>query len=81
MAIIRNLQLDKQGVTENFLETLENNFKACQNVKVVVLKSARQDKGDVKLHAEKILNKLGKNFTARIVGFTICLKKWRKPMR
>ena len=81
MAIIGKIQLGKQGVTDNFLATLESHFKKCRNIKVVVLKSARQSESDVKKYAEDILGKLGKKYTARVVGFTISLKKWRKEMR
>ena len=35
----------------------------------------------LKKEAEKIVSKLGNNYTYRIIGFTVFIKKWRKPMR
>ena len=31
--------------------------------------------------ADEILSELGNNYTYRIIGFTIFIKKWRKPQR
>jgi RNA-binding protein YhbY len=77
-----NIQLGKQGITENFISSLKNYFKTRQNVRISVLKSARDEgkegKKQVKEYSEKILEKLGKNYTAKIIGFVIVLKKWRK---
>ncbi len=74
-------QLGKQGITENFISTLENNFKNKENVRISVLKSAGHDKKKVKEYSEEILEKLGKNYTSRVIGFKIILKKWRKEIR
>lgn len=74
-------QLGKQGITENFISTLENNFKNKENVRISVLKNAGHVKEKVKKFSEEILEKLGKNYTSRIIGFTIVLKKWRKEIR
>lgn len=81
MPKLGQIQLGKQGITNNFIETLKNHFKKNKNVKISVLKSAGHDKEKVKEFSEKILNKLGKNYTVRVIGFTIVLKKWRKAMR
>jgi len=51
------------------------------NVKISVLKNAGHEKSKVKKYSEEILNHLGKNYTARIIGFTIIVKKWRKEQR
>ena len=75
------VQLGKKSITNNFIKTLKNHFNKCKNVKVPVLKSARKNKSEVKVLSNKILEKLGKNYTARVVGFTIFIKKWRKAMR
>jgi len=81
MPKIGQIQLGKQEISENFIESLKNHFKKCQNVKISVLKSAGHDKSKVKEYSKQILEKLGKNYTARVIGFTIVLKKWRKAMR
>ena len=75
------MQLGKQGITDNFIETLKNHFKNHENVKVSVLKSAEHNKKKLKEYSEEILEKLGKSYTSRVIGFTIVLKKWRKEIR
>lgn len=79
--IIGQVQLGKNGITENFISSLENCFKTHKNVKVSVLKSVSRDKKKIKKFSEEILDKLGKNYTARVIGFTIVLKKWRRGVR
>jgi RNA-binding protein YhbY len=74
---VGKIQLGKNGLTENFFLTLENYFKNHRNVKISVLKTAREEKTETKKYAGKILEKLGNKYTARIVGHTIALKKWR----
>ncbi len=74
-------QLGKNGVTEGFIERLKNDFKNHGNVKIAILKSAGRDREKKAEYAEQILNKLGENYAAKIIGFTIIVKKWKKPMR
>lgn len=75
------LQLGKNGITENFLGTLKSYFKNHKNVKISVLKSAGHEKNKVKIYAEEILGELGNNYTARVIGFTINVKKWKRTIR
>jgi len=75
------VQIGKNGVTVNFISTLENHFKNRQDVKVTVLKSARTEKEKIKEYREEILSKLGKTYSARIIGFSIFVKKWRREVR
>ena len=81
MTTLSQVQLGKNGITESFLETLQTHFKKHGNVKVSVLKGAGHDREKVKKYSEEILARLGRNYTARIVGFTIFLKRWRKARR
>ena len=76
--LIRQMQLGKQGITENFINSLKNQFKNSQVMKISVLKSATRDREEVTKIKDELLKKLGKNFTGRIIGFTIILRKWRK---
>ncbi len=78
---VANIQLGKQGLTENFLKTLQDHFKKFSNVKISVLKSCCRDKIELKKISEEILEKLGEHYTARNIGYTIVLKKWRKPRK
>lgn len=75
------MQLGKQGITENFINNLKNQFKNSQVIKIYVLKSASRDREQIKKFRDELLEKLGKNFTGKIIGFTIILRKWRKNMR
>jgi len=76
-----NVQLGKQGVTDGFIENLKHRFETHANIKISVLKSATRNREELKKISEEILEGLGKNYTARIIGFTIVVKKWRKEMR
>ncbi|MEX2017466.1 MAG: YhbY family RNA-binding protein [Candidatus Pacearchaeota archaeon] len=76
-----SIQLGKKGVTEDFIITLKGHFENHQQVKISVLKNARKNKEDVKMHAEKILERMGKRYTYKTIGFTIILRKWRKEVR
>jgi len=78
MPVIREIQLGKNGITENFIESLKNQFHNCNNVKISVLPSLCRDKKQLKEIETEILDKLGKNFTAKTIGYKINLKKWRK---
>lgn len=73
-------QLGKKGLSQEFLEDLKKRFekKINMDIKIHVLKSAREGREDVKKYAEEILGFLGDKFTYKIVGFSIFLKKWRK---
>lgn len=77
------IQLGKKGITSKFLKDLKQRFEKYQNktIKIHVLKSARENKQDVKKHAEQIKDFLGEKFTYKIIGFSIFLKKWRKARR
>ena len=81
MVAVGKMQLGKDGLSENFLMSLENQFKNHLNVKISVLQSARESRSDVKKYANSMLEKLGPTYTARVIGFTIALKKWRKPQK
>ena len=74
-------QIGKNGVTENFIETLKTYFKNHNSVRVSVLKSGTRDREELKKMTEEIPKKLGENFTSRAIGFTIIVRKWRKIVK
>ena len=78
MARIGQSQLGKQGLTDNFLQTLENHFKKFNVVKISVLKACCRDREELKEIEKKILDYLGNKFTSRTIGYTLTVKKWRK---
>lgn len=75
------VQLGKNKVTDNFIATLKSHFKKHDNVKVSVLKSAEHNREKIIEYKDEILRHLGRNYTAKIIGFSIFLKKWRKIVR
>ncbi|MDE1848949.1 MAG: YhbY family RNA-binding protein [Nanoarchaeota archaeon] len=75
------MQIGKSGLTDNFIDSLKTNFKNHTNIRISVLKSAGHEKSHVREMADKILESLGKNYSTKIIGFTIAIKKWRKPVR
>ncbi len=84
MGKITQLQIGKNGLSENFIATLRHSFEKTRNVKISVLKSARGEGKDgkqiVKKYSEEILKKLGLNYSARIVGFVINVRKLRRKI-
>lgn len=81
MELITTIQIGKKGISETTVETVQNHFKNHKNVKLVFLKSSFRDRKKIKKVAEEVTNELGKNYTYRILGFTVFIKKWRKPVR
>ena len=80
MTSANEIQLGKKGLTSEFLKDISKRFESShiKNIKITVLKSARESRDDVKKYAEEIKGHLGDKFTYRILGFSIFLKKWRK---
>lgn len=81
MPKLGNIQLGKQGLSENFIMSLKNLFKNHENVKISALKNSTRERDELKKISSEILDKLGKNYTSKIIGFKIVIKKWRKPVR
>jgi|TARA_Y100000310_G_scaffold344480_1_gene457472 RNA-binding protein YhbY len=79
--VVSKVQLGKNGVTKNFIQTLKSHFKKHSNVKISVLKSAGHEKVVVKEYQEKILGELGNNYVARAVGFVINIRRLRREAR
>lgn len=81
MELISSVQIGKKGISDNLVETIKSNFKNHHNIKLIFLKSSFRDRTKIKRETENILDKLGKNYTYKIIGFTVFIKKWRKPKR
>ena len=75
------VQLGKSGLTEGFIEGLQKNFKSRELIKISVLRSFSRDRDKILELAENIRKALGENYTYRMLGFTIILRKWRKPQK
>jgi RNA-binding protein YhbY len=77
-------QLGKKGLTPDFIESLKKTFKKHDLVKINILKSCSREKKEGKNIGEKIcseLKKSGKDFTYKLIGFTLSIKKWRKARK
>ncbi len=80
MTLQTEVQLGKKGLTKEFIKDIERRLEKHRNaiVKISVLKSARENKTDVKRYSDELINKLGEKYTSRTLGFSIFLRKWRK---
>ena len=82
---IVDFQLGKQGITDNFIDCLVKTFKKHELIKIAVLKSCSRSREEVNKIAIELCEKLkkieNKNFTFKIIGFTIFLRKWRKKLQ
>ena len=80
-----NFQIGKAGITKNFLESLSKTFKKHKLVKITILPSATRDKLEANKMAQELCAELKhkeeKDFTVKIIGFTIVIKKWRKKLK
>lgn len=75
------MQIGKNGLSDNFITTLKNTFKDRENIRITILKSAVKEREKRREISEEILEKLGKNYTVRVIGFTLVFKKWRRDKR
>lgn len=76
-----SMQLGKNKVTEEFLHTLKTRFEKNDVIRLSVLRSATRDREEFQTMIDKILQKLGNHYTIKKIGFTLVIKKWRKPVR
>ena len=75
------IQIGKKGISQNIIENLKRYFKTRESIKVRILRSACRDKEEAEKMSEEIINALGNNYTYRLIGYTISIRKWRKPKR
>lgn len=74
-----DFQIGKNGITENFIETLKIYFTKNRTSRISILKSAgREDKEAMK---KELLDTLGKKYTVRTIGFVMVVTKWRSDKR
>ncbi len=77
----RQLQIGKNGLTPAIIDQLNLFFRDTESIRVSLLSSATRDKEEAKKIALTILDALGKNYTCKVIGYTLILHKWKKPMR
>jgi RNA-binding protein YhbY len=77
----KKFQIGKKGLTEEFIKQLEITFKTCRKVKIDILKSACRDKEEAKEIAKTIIDKLGKNFDFKLIGYVLTVMKFNSNVR
>jgi RNA-binding protein YhbY len=81
MKQIKKLQIGKKGLTPEFITQLKNVFEREQIIKISILKSACRNKKDAEKIGEDLVNELGKNFSFRLIGYVLTVRKYRKNVR
>ena len=69
------MHLGKQGVTDNFIQTLNNALTTHASIRIPALKSSGRDRESITKMADEIVQKVTAECNYRILGFTIILKK------
>jgi RNA-binding protein YhbY len=77
----KKFQIGKKGLTEEFIKQIETTFTTCRKVKIDILKSACRDKEEAKQIAKAIVDKLGKNFDYKLIGYVLTIMKFNKNIR
>jgi RNA-binding protein YhbY len=75
------LQIGKNGLTDAFMEQVKRISENEERMKITILKSACRDKKEAKEMCEKLVEKLGKNYTYRLIGYVCTLFRFRKNIR
>lgn len=75
------IQVGKNGVTPNLIETLRSALKNTKMIRVPVLKGAVRDKEKVKEMADEIVAGLGPNHVYKIIGFVIILRRTKNQTK
>lgn len=78
---IVHFQIGKNKITEGLIENLKKTFEKNKIVKINYLKSSERTHGSVDKDAKKIAQKLGRNYIIKRIGFTLVIRKFRKPVR
>jgi RNA-binding protein YhbY len=68
-------QIGKNGITEGTIQGLNNALKTHKNIRISVFKSSGRDRESIKVMAKEIQYKLSHPTTAKIIGFTIILRR------
>lgn len=68
-------QIGKNELTEGVINSLNQDLKTHNRVRIIVLKSTVRDKEKIKLIAEDIRQKVNYNCKYKILGFTIILRR------
>ncbi len=73
-------QIGKNGVTDGVIESLNLSFKHHKTIRIAMLKSSTRDRNKIRLMADELVSRLGKNYTCKIIGFTVILRKHKNKI-
>lgn len=74
-------QIGKNGLTAGVVQSLQLAFKKSKTVRISLLKNAINEREKIKQIAEEITNKLEGNYSFKIIGFTIVMRKTGKTSK
>jgi RNA-binding protein YhbY len=75
------LQIGKNGLTDSFVEQVRRISASEERMKITILKSACRDKEEAKTMCDNLVEKLGKNYTYKLIGYVCTLFRFRKDVR
>lgn len=75
MSFESKFQIGKKGISEETIQSLSQDLKTHNKIRISVLRSADRDKNKVKEIAKEIMQKVNYDCNYKIIGFTIILKK------
>lgn len=81
MKPIKQLQLGKAGLSEAFIDQVKHIFETERMMKITILKSACRDKSDAKKIGEELVERLGKKYGFKLIGYVLTIIKFRKEQR
>jgi RNA-binding protein YhbY len=81
MRPVKSLQLGKNGLSSTFVEQVRSIFENEKMVKISILKSACRDKDEARKIGEELVEKLGRKFGFKLVGYVLTVMKFRKEQR
>lgn len=78
MKPIKRLQLGKKGLSESFIGHVRKVFEKEKLLKISILKSATRSSAEAEEIGKELINKLGRNYSYKRVGFVLTVMKFRK---
>jgi RNA-binding protein YhbY len=69
------VQIGKKGLTDEAIAKINELLKDFTNIRVAVLKSATRNQEELKKMSEELCSKLKIKCKARLIGYTIILKR------
>lgn len=70
-----NFQIGKAGLTEGTIQALNTLLEKHKRIRISILKSAQEERQDIKFLSQDLISKLKAPCVAKSIGFTIILKR------